>query len=251
MVRSKASVPDIVADAKIETEISKDFVKHIFHRSGLTAGERYVRREECWTRQQFLGQGAYGTVHLETCETKGGSKKLRAVKEVRKSVQASEELDYMRELEAIYKFSHPKVGTVNSSDGPCQKPSTLRMCQYSHCFVRSDGWFEVEDSLFITMEYLELGDLQRHLTKPLPELQARLITTQVLEGIRLMHDNGFVHRDLKLGVIHLSNRSVLIFVHGMGKGIMLTAILEHFGSRTRAKVVRENRRLRHQQATAG
>ena len=111
MVRSKASVPDIVADAKIETEISKDCVKHIFHRSGLTAGERYVRREECWTRQQFLGQGAYGTVHLETCETKGGCKKLRAVKEVRKSIQASEELDYMRELEAIYKFSHPKVGT--------------------------------------------------------------------------------------------------------------------------------------------
>ena len=116
MVHFRVSVPDIVADAKIETEISHDGVKHIFHRSGSTAGERYVRREECWTRQQFLGKGAYGTVYLETCKTEGGCKKFRAVKEVRKSVHANEELDYMMELEAIYKFSHPKVGWVNPSD---------------------------------------------------------------------------------------------------------------------------------------
>jgi len=50
------------------------------------------------------------------------------------------------------------------------------------------------------MEYLELGDLERHLTQPLPEPEAREITTQVLEGLKFMHANDFIHRDLKPAV---------------------------------------------------
>ena len=50
------------------------------------------------------------------------------------------------------------------------------------------------------MEYLNLGDLQGYLKEPLPELEARQITTQVLEGLSYMHENGFIHRDLKPGV---------------------------------------------------
>lgn len=76
------------------------------------------------------------------------------------------------------------------------------MCgQYSHRFVRSDGWFDIGDSMFITMEYLELGDLQKYLTKPFDESQARQIATQVLEGLGFMHESGFVHRDPKPGNI--------------------------------------------------
>jgi len=51
------------------------------------------------------------------------------------------------------------------------------------------------------MEYLELGDLQNHLARPLHESDARDITSQVLEGLQIMHENGFVHRDLKPGNI--------------------------------------------------
>lgn len=54
-------------------------------------------------------------------------------------------------------------------------------------------------SIFIIMEYLELGDLETHLTRPLPEREARQVVCQVLEGLVFMHDNGFVHRDLKPG----------------------------------------------------
>ncbi|KXJ88770.1 kinase-like domain-containing protein, partial [Microdochium bolleyi] len=50
----------------------------------------------------------------------------------------------------------------------------------------------------IVMEYLALGDLQKHIdTTPLPESCARLIASQVLEGLDFMHSNNFVHRDLK------------------------------------------------------
>jgi WD40 repeat protein len=47
------------------------------------------------------------------------------------------------------------------------------------------------------MEYLQHGDLSKHLFRPLPEDEARTICTQVLEGLKCMHENGFVHRDLK------------------------------------------------------
>jgi serine/threonine protein kinase len=66
-----------------------------------------------------------------------------------------------------------------------------------HCFVRSYGWFENEDSIFIAMEYAKHSDLQKHLTRPFPELEARGVTTQIVEGLAFMHSNGFAHRDLK------------------------------------------------------
>ncbi|KAI8628209.1 kinase-like domain-containing protein [Xylariaceae sp. FL1651] len=170
---------DLVRDSKIETEVSDTYTQHTFYRSGNSARERLVRRVERWVRETSLGKGAYGTVYRERCEQRG-SQKLRAVKEIKKYVVVGEEVDYTRELEAIAKFSHPK---------------------YSHCFVRSDGWYEVGDTVFITMEYLELGDLQRYLSMPLPESEARDIASQILEGLKYMHENGFIHRDLKPGNI--------------------------------------------------
>jgi serine/threonine protein kinase len=72
--------------------------------------------------------------------------------------------------------------------------------QYELCFVKSFGWYESNDSVFIAMEYFPLGDLQSYLLSPLLEKEAQQITFQVLEGLLFMHDNGFAHRDLKPAV---------------------------------------------------
>lgn len=100
---------DIVRDSKLETKIFNSHTQHVFYISGPSARDRRIRKEERWVRDRFLGRGAYGTVYLERCEQGDSSNKLRAVKEIRKFVVEGEELEYTRELEAISKFSHPKV----------------------------------------------------------------------------------------------------------------------------------------------
>jgi serine/threonine protein kinase len=50
------------------------------------------------------------------------------------------------------------------------------------------------------MEYMHLGDLQMYLSQPLPEAEAMVIVRQVIEAVSYMHENGFVHRDVKAPV---------------------------------------------------
>jgi serine/threonine protein kinase len=61
------------------------------------------------------------------------------------------------------------------------------------------GWYETAQSLFIAMEYFEYGDLQKHIigTGPCSENDAKMIAYQLLEGLGVMHEMGFAHRDLK------------------------------------------------------
>ncbi|KAF5520197.1 Serine/threonine-protein kinase ATG1a [Colletotrichum aenigma] len=69
--------------------------------------------------------------------------------------------------------------------------------RYTPSFVKSYGWFQSVDAIYIAMEYVEYGDLEKHLEKPIPEDEARLITRQLAEGLHHLHQNGFTHRDLK------------------------------------------------------
>lgn len=104
---------DLVIDSKLETALENEVtgstgaILHTFLRSGpAAAGKRYVRVEERWMREATLGEGAHGVVYLERLAG-ARTTTLRAVKEIKKS--RCGELDYSRELEAIFKFSHAKV----------------------------------------------------------------------------------------------------------------------------------------------
>ena len=63
-------------------------------------------------------------------------------------------------------------------------------------FVEVQGWYEIQDSLCIAMEFFPYGTLQDCI-KEVKELDARQILQQILLGLCHMHAADFVHRDLK------------------------------------------------------
>ena len=64
-------------------------------------------------------------------------------------------------------------------------------------FVSFQGWFEKPSRVYIAMEYLPLGSLQHCVSTSLAESETKVIVTQILEGLKTMHDQDFTHRDLK------------------------------------------------------
>ncbi|KAI9667449.1 MAG: hypothetical protein M1821_000265 [Bathelium mastoideum] len=172
---------DLVRDSKLETWSDRGYFVHERLETRTEYGKRPVPRREFWQRQRRIGGGGFGAVWLEKCVHGQRSGELRAVKQI--SMTSSTRLrpgNFSRELEAIAKFSHEK---------------------YDSCFVKSFGWFALQDAFFITMEFLEQGDLAHHLRQApeLAENEAASIIHQVVEGLNFMHGNDFAHRDLKPG----------------------------------------------------
>ena len=64
-------------------------------------------------------------------------------------------------------------------------------------FVSFYSWFEDKYAVYIAMEYFEHGDLARHIQSISSADQIKQITTDLLEGLKIMHSEGFAHRDLK------------------------------------------------------
>jgi len=73
------------------------------------------------------------------------------------------------------------------------------------------GWFQDPESVYLAMEYVPLGDLEDNIATvggQIGEAQVRQIAVQILEGLKIMHSERFVHRDLKPKV-----RPIPIFEH--------------------------------------
>ncbi|KAJ5594729.1 uncharacterized protein N7459_000937 [Penicillium hispanicum] len=139
-------------------------------------------QKDTWREERLLGSGSFGTVSLHKCLTSEGPAQLQAVKSINKAI-ADEGIDYYKELEAIAKFSQTK---------------------YAGLFVEFLGWYENDTSVFIAMEFMEHGDLESHLTKPLPESEARCITLQIAEGLEALHENGVADQEENIFVFRKS-----------------------------------------------
>ena len=87
---------------------------------------------------------------------------------------------------------------------PASRDRALSLVQYERCFVKSFGWYDNDENIFLTMEYMPHGDLQKYIGSPFPEKETQCIVVQILEGLQFMHDHGFAHRDLKPDVSNLA-----------------------------------------------
>ncbi|KAF8536080.1 kinase-like domain-containing protein [Trichophaea hybrida] len=60
------------------------------------------------------------------------------------------------------------------------------------------------------MEYIQHGDLGKHLTGPWTETVTQIITRQLLEGLIIMHNLGITHRDLRPENIFVASLSPIL-----------------------------------------
>jgi hypothetical protein len=99
--------PELVRDTRLDaTFASKDRTIHT-----IGTGRRSKSHREIWDRERTLGGGGYGTVYLERRQPGSGddSPLLRAVKELQMHGRPRDGLNYIRELEALAKFSQKMV----------------------------------------------------------------------------------------------------------------------------------------------
>ncbi|PUU79030.1 kinase-like domain-containing protein, partial [Tuber borchii] len=158
---------DLIIWYKLETEFFPDHAKHT--RYVEEARNRNEKVKEDWSDCGELGRGGFGIVHKQIEKATGH---YRAVKAIDKRQPLS--VDYSRELLVMAKLA--------------KRPSL---------FVEFLGWFEGPETLYIAMEYIEEGDLTKHIGAPLLQETVRNISKQILEGLKVMHQQGIAHRDLK------------------------------------------------------
>ncbi|CAH0054499.1 unnamed protein product [Clonostachys solani] len=177
-----ADLKELVRDSQLHATFrSKGGHHYIVHTRD---GHRAKQTQEVWAHVKNLGQGGQGSVDLQVKQSHAQRKpQYRAVKCIRipEAELGSNQDFYVRELEAIIKFSQIRYGEL---------------------FVKTFGWFAQGNKLFIAMEYCPLGDLEKYLANEcpnsrLPEDQVHEIASQVLDAVSRMHEENFAHRDLK------------------------------------------------------
>lgn len=96
-------LPELVRDTQLDATVGTSTTIH-------TSVEIPHPRHEEWRRERFLSSGGSGHVWLEKCISglQPDSPDLRAVKKIALSSDSGI-LDCIRELEALAKFSQPKV----------------------------------------------------------------------------------------------------------------------------------------------
>ena len=163
---------------KIETDILEDGNEVVSYEyiTDAELGLRNAKFGRRWYRQADIDQGSSSNVWLEL--QKGDSEAKRAVKAISKRKLLEINVDYTRELKALTEFSKPKY-------------------RQKGVFVDFLGWWDSPDSVFLAMEYFPIGSLEDNISSGPPNEQVIDVMVQLLEGLEIMHAEGFAHRDLK------------------------------------------------------
>ncbi|SCU93858.1 LAMI_0E15830g1_1 [Lachancea mirantina] len=131
--------------------------------------------------KQVVGKGAYGIVYRAI--NRHTSKEV-AIKVI--EYDQDEELnEHMLEIDLLKNLRHKNI-------------------------VKYHGFIQKSHQLFILLEYCAHGSL-RDLVKrtPLDESQAKPYIRQTLEGLKYLHDQGVIHRDIKAANLLLDSEYVV------------------------------------------
>ncbi|VAI46719.1 unnamed protein product [Triticum turgidum subsp. durum] len=136
-------------------------------------------------RLNTINEGTYGIVSRAKDKKTGeivASKKVKMENE-----REGFPLTSLREINILLSFHHPSIVDVKE-------------------IVVGSG-----DSTYMVMEYMEhdLKAVMETMKQPYSQSEVKCLMLQLLEGVKYLHDNWVIHRDLKTSNILLNNRGEL------------------------------------------
>uniref|UniRef100_A0A8C6T9H6 non-specific serine/threonine protein kinase n=1 Tax=Neogobius melanostomus TaxID=47308 RepID=A0A8C6T9H6_9GOBI len=151
-------------DPKTACQVKRQAVKRHYHKHNLKHRYEFL---------ETLGKGTYGKVK----KARERTGRLVAIKSIRKDkIKDEQDLVHIRrEIEIMSSLCHPHIITIYEV-------------------------FENKDKIVIVMEYASQGDLYDYICdkRNLTEQEARHFFRQIVSAVHYCHQNGIVHRDLKL-----------------------------------------------------
>ncbi|KAK2389319.1 cyclin-dependent kinase G-2 [Trifolium repens] len=137
-------------------------------------------------RLNKIDEGTYGVVFRAKDKKTGEIVALKKVKMEKE--KEGFPLTSLREINILLSFHHPFVVDVKE----VVVGSSL-------------------DSIFMVMEYMEhdLKGLMEAMRQPFSQSEVKCLMLQLLEGVRYLHDNWVLHRDLKTSNLLLNNKGEL------------------------------------------
>ncbi|WOL01384.1 hypothetical protein Cni_G10100 [Canna indica] len=129
-----------------------------------------------------INEGTYGVVYRAKDKKTGEIVALKKIK--MKNESEGFPLTSLREIDILLSFHHPSIVNVNE----VVVGSSL-------------------DSIFMVMEYMEhdLKGLLETMKQPFSESEVKCLMLQLLLGVKYLHDNWVLHRDLKTSNLLLNN----------------------------------------------
>lgn len=121
-----------------------------------------------------IGKGAFASVYQLATKRDGqlfAAKELEKRKFIKNGI-LDRKLE--NEMQIMQSISHPSI---------------VQYCEHK----------DIENHLYIIMEFVACGDLQQHLTEygPLSEYTAKQMATQVFDALHYLHNKRITHRDIK------------------------------------------------------
>ncbi|KAK2648110.1 hypothetical protein Ddye_015599 [Dipteronia dyeriana] len=144
-----------------------------------------------YERLNKINEGTYGIVYRARDKLTG---EIVALKKVKMDVGRKQELsEYgfpissLREINILLSFNHPSIVNVKE--------------------VVVDDF----DNVFMVMEYMEhdLKGLIETMKQPFSTSEVKCLMLQLLEGVKYLHDNWVLHRDLKTSNLLVNNQGKL------------------------------------------
>ncbi|AQK72400.1 hypothetical protein ZEAMMB73_Zm00001d017128 [Zea mays] len=139
-------------------------------------------------RINTINEGTYGVVFRVRDKKTGEIVALKKVKVDKENGREGFPLTSLREINILLSFDHPSIVDVKE--------------------VVVGGH---DDDTFMVMEYMEhdLKGVMEAMKQPYSQSEVKCLMLQLLEGVKYLHDNWVLHRDLKTSNLLLNNRGEL------------------------------------------